>query len=111
MRPPWHPYAVLIASLLFPGAGQILVGQPQRGLGFAFFTLLLMMLTWQTTTADHSLVGRLALGLFVWAISVPDAYRIARFNYERWRQSNSGASELRPASATRTDIVERALLA
>lgn len=97
MRPPWHPYAVLIASLLFPGAGQILVGQPQRGLGFAFFTLLLMMLTWQTTTADHSLGGRLALGLFVWAISVPDAYRIAR----RWRQSNSRASELRPASEKR----------
>lgn len=101
MPSPWHPYAVLIASLLFPGAGQIFVGQPQRGLGFAFFTLLLMMLTWQTTTPDHSLVGRLALGLFVWSLSIPDAYRIARFNYERWRQSNSGAGQLGPAPKKR----------
>jgi hypothetical protein len=93
MRPPWHPYAVLLASLLLPGAGHVLVGQPQRGLGFAFFTLLLMTFTWLTTTPDQSLVGRLAFGLFVWALSVPDAYRIARLNYERWRQSNAGAGQ------------------
>ena len=98
MRPPWHPYAVLIASLLFPGAGHLLVGQSQRGLGFAFFALLLMIFTWLTTTPDQSLVGRLAFGLFVWALSVPDAYRIARFNYERWRRSNTGAGQ--PPRAT-----------
>jgi len=98
MRPPWHPYAVLLASLLLPGAGHVLVGQPQRGLGFAFFALLLMTFTWLTTTPDQSLVGRLAFGLFVWALSVPDAYRIARLNYERWRQSNSEAGQ--PPRAT-----------
>ena len=87
MRPPWHPYAVLVLALLMPGAGHVAVGQPQRGLGFAFFTLLLLLLSWHTTTPDHSLIGRLAGGLFVWALSIPDAYRIARLNYERWRQA------------------------
>ena len=98
MRPPWHPYAVLLASLLLPGAGHLLVGQPQRGLGFTFFTLFLMTFTWLTTTPDQSLIGRLAFGLFVWALSVPDAYRIARFNYEKWRQSNAGGGQ--PGRAT-----------
>ena len=101
MRPPWHPYAVLLASLLLPGAGHVLVGHPQRGLGFAFFTLLLMIFTWLTTTPDQSLVGRLAFGLFVWALSVPDAYRIARYNYERWRQSDGGGRQPSPASVKR----------
>jgi hypothetical protein len=30
------------------------------------------------TTADISFVGRHAGGLFVWALSIPDAYRRAR---------------------------------
>jgi hypothetical protein len=85
-RPPWHPYAVLALAMLAPGAGHVAVGQPQRGLGFAFFALLLALLTWHTTTPDQSFIGRAAGGLFVWALSIPDAYRIARFNYERWRQ-------------------------
>lgn len=88
-RAPYSPYLVLAAAVLLPGVGHVLVGQPQRGFGFAFFSLLLALLTWQTTTPEHSFIGRSAGGLFVWALSIPDAYRIARTNYEIWRQSQA----------------------
>jgi hypothetical protein len=90
-RPPLHPYMVLALAILLPGGGHVAVGQPQRGFGFAFFALLLALVSWHTTTPEHSFVGRSAAGLFVWALSIPDAYRIARVRYETWRR-NRGLS-------------------
>lgn len=85
-KPPLHPYAVLALAILLPGMGQVAVGQPQRGFGFAFFTLMLAVLSWHTTTPEQSFVGRAAGGLFVWALAIPDAYRLARLKYEAWRR-------------------------
>lgn len=88
-RPPINPYLVLALSILMPGAGHVAVGQPQRGFGFAFFSLLLALVSWHTTTPEHSFIGRSAAGLFVWALSIPDAYRIARVKYEIWRKQRA----------------------
>jgi hypothetical protein len=88
-KSPPHPYFVLLLASLLPGAGHVIVGQPQRGFGFAFFSLLLAILTWHATMPDQSFIGRSAGGLFVWALSIPDAYRIARHNYERWRRGSA----------------------
>jgi hypothetical protein len=84
---------VLALAIVLPGAGHVAVGQPQRGFGFAFFSLLLALVTWHTTTPDHSFIGRSAAGLFVWALSIPDAYRIARLKYETWRNRQDGLSQ------------------
>jgi hypothetical protein len=90
-RPPVHPYLVLLLAILMPGGGHVLAGQPQRGFGFAVFTLILAAISWHTTTPEHSIIGRAALGLFVWAISIPDAYRVARTNTELWQRGRGGA--------------------
>jgi hypothetical protein len=87
-RPPLNPYIVLILAIVLPGAGHVAIGLPQRGLGFAFFTALLAILSWLTTTPEHSFMGRIAGGLFVWAISIPDAYTVARIRYENWLNNN-----------------------
>jgi hypothetical protein len=84
-KPPINPYVVLALAILAPGAGHVAVGAQMRGLGFAFFSLLLALLCWHTTGPETSFIGRSAGGLFVWALSIPDAYRIARIRYEVWR--------------------------
>jgi hypothetical protein len=48
---------------------------------FLFFTALLGTLTAITAPPTASLIGHLAGGLFVYALSIPDAYRTARL---RW---------------------------
>ncbi len=82
---PINPHVVLALAVLAPGAGHVAVGAQMRGLGFAFFSLLLALLCWHTTGPETSFIGRSAGGLFVWALSIPDAYRIARVRYEVWR--------------------------
>jgi len=69
-----RPWMVLLVAVVLPGAGHVLARLPVRGLVFAFYTLLLGVVTWNLTTPETSLVGRLAGGLFVYAISVLDAY-------------------------------------
>lgn len=90
-RPPPNPYLVLALAALMPGAGHVVLGEQQRGFGFAAFSLLLAMICWQTTGPETSVIGRTAFGLFVWALSIPDAYRIARVRHELWRRSQSSA--------------------
>jgi len=73
-----NPYTVLALAVILPGAGHVAVGEAKRGLAFALFVVLFSVLTYMTTTADHSFIGRHAGGLFIWALSIPDAYRRAR---------------------------------
>ncbi|RTL70359.1 MAG: hypothetical protein EKK42_02300 [Pseudonocardiaceae bacterium] len=74
---PRRPLLVLAAAIVLPGAGHVLNRTPVRGLMFVFYILLLGVVTYHLTTPDHSMIGRLAGGLFVYAISIMDAYRTA----------------------------------
>ncbi|MBL0371584.1 hypothetical protein JJB09_06050 [Rhizobium sp. KVB221] len=73
-----NPRLVLALAVLLPGAGHVAVGEAKRGLTFALFVVLFAALTYATTTPEHSFLGRHAGGLFIWALSIPDAYRRAR---------------------------------
>ncbi|MXN45231.1 hypothetical protein GR138_08520 [Shinella kummerowiae] len=73
-----NPYLVLALAVALPGAGHVAIGEPRRGLTFALFVMLFAILTFMTTTPDQSFIGRHAGGLFIWALSIPDAYRRAR---------------------------------
>ncbi|RUP21720.1 MAG: hypothetical protein EKK44_08170 [Methylobacterium sp.] len=97
MRAPQpNPYLVLAVAILLPGVGHILIGKTQRGLGFAFFTLVGAWLTTKFAAPDIDIIGRHAAGLFVWALSVPDAYRSARLLGLKSSGSAAAASLARP---------------
>ncbi len=83
-----NPYAVMALAIALPGAGHVALGQPQRGFGFAFFSLLFALFCWHTTTPEQSFIGRSAGGIFVWALSIPDAYRIARTRYNDFHRGS-----------------------
>jgi hypothetical protein len=82
---PIHPYTVLAAATLLPGTGQVLNGTPQRGLVFLFFMVMLGWVSMNLMPPDASFVGRTIGGVFVYGLSVIDAYKRARIRYEQWR--------------------------
>jgi hypothetical protein len=87
MKKPPHPYLVLAVALILPGCGQVLNRQPMRGLMFLFFTALLGTITFITAPPTASLIGHLAGGIFVYALSIPDAYRTARLRWTIWAKA------------------------
>ena len=86
-RGPLNPYAVFAVALVLPGCGQVLNRQPVRGLMFVGFMVLLGAFTLKTAAPDVSIVGKLAGGIFVYGLSVLDAYQHARARFEVWRHS------------------------
>jgi len=92
VRTPLHPSFVLVISLILPGMGQVLNNQPRRGLLMVLYMLLLGMLTYTLASPDTSVVGRLAGGLFVYAMSVMDAYRVAATRRSLVRTGRSAAA-------------------
>jgi membrane protein implicated in regulation of membrane protease activity len=70
-----------------PGVGQVLNNTPMRGLTMLFFMLMLGVITFNLAGPEISVVGKFAGGIFVYAISVMDAYYWARYRWERHRFS------------------------
>ncbi len=74
-----NPKLVLLIALVLPGTGQVVNRMPTRGLMFVFYVILLGVVTYNLTTPDHSFVGRYSGGIFVYVLSVLDAYRWALY--------------------------------
>lgn len=91
MPRPWHPYVVLVCAMFLPGSGQVMNGQPSRALLMVFYIILLAAVSFHLTTPEHSVLGRYAGGWFIYAMSFMDAYRAARFRWERYLQSGGKA--------------------
>ena len=87
-RSPPTPALVLAVAAVLPGMGQVMNGMTTRALTFIFFMFMLGMVSWHLTTPAHSFVGRHAGGILVYAISVMDAYRIARLR-QAWHRSRA----------------------
>ncbi len=82
---PLDPRLVLLIAVLLPGFGHVVSGQLRRGFTAQMFMVCLGFVTWHLTTPHHSLIGRLSGGLFVYALSIPEAYRIAKIRWETAR--------------------------
>lgn len=83
--PPMRPHIVLLVALVLPGVGQVLNNTPTRGLMMLFFMLMLGVITFNLAGPEISVVGKFAGGIFVYAISVMDAYYWARYRWERFK--------------------------
>lgn len=88
---PRNPYVVLAAAIVLPGMGHVLAGRPQRGLGFAIFVLAGAWLTTKFAAPGVDAIGRHAAGFFVWALSIPDAYRGARLRHSNVMSTQKSA--------------------
>lgn len=81
---PTSPYLVLGAAILLPGSGHVMLGLPVRGLQFLFFIVILAWVTARIATPDASFVGHHAGGFLIYALSILDAYKIARIRTAKW---------------------------
>jgi hypothetical protein len=84
-RAPLNPYLVMLIAIVAPGSGHWAAGAMQRGVMFVWFMLILGWISWRLTGPDVSIVGRLAGALLIYAISVMDAYKIARLRWARFQ--------------------------
>ena len=78
---PKHPYLVFLAAVILPGAGHVLLGQAQRGLTFLFFAVILGWASFKVMPEHMSFFSRHVGGIFIYGISILDAYKIARVKF------------------------------
>jgi hypothetical protein len=99
-KPPFHPYLILGVALVLPGIGQVLNNQANRGLLFLFTMIALGYVTYHLSTPEISLVGRYAGGLFIYALSLMDAYKWARIRWVIFHHPAPTASSAVTAQAS-----------
>lgn len=96
-KPPYNPRLVLLVAILLPGVGHLMNNQAMRGFLFVTSIASLGWISYHLTTPEHSFLGRYAGGLFVYAISILDAYKTAKVRWEVWwaqkRQQDAAAAE------------------
>lgn len=77
-KAPLHPLLVLVVGALLPGMGQVLNNNATRAIVFVFFMISLGIVSYHLTTPAQSFLGRHAGGVFIYVISLVDAYRLAK---------------------------------
>src|SRR4051794_32190045 len=90
---PANPYLVLGAAIVLPASGHVILGVPVRGLQFLFFMVILAWVTAKIAPADASFIGRHAGGFLIYALSILDAYRIARIRTALWAHRTGAGTE------------------
>lgn len=69
---------VLLSALVLPGSGHVWLRNPTRGLIFLFFIVVFAWLSHRLMPDTASFIGRNIGALFVYGLSVLDAYKLAR---------------------------------
>lgn len=83
-KPPYNPRLVLLVAILLPGVGHLMNNQATRAFLFVTSIASLGWISYHLTTPEHSFLGRYAGGIFVYAISILDAYKTAKVRWEVW---------------------------
>ena len=82
-RPVW---IVTLFAFVLPGSGQMLNGDPTRGVVMQFFMLLFSYITYQLSSPGTSIVGKLAGGIAIYVIAVLDANGMAKRRMAAWER-------------------------
>jgi hypothetical protein len=85
---PFHPYVILAAAILLPGFGYVLLGQTRRGFTMQMFMIVFAFVTWHLAPAEATLIGKLAGGIFLYALTIPESYRTARLRWLLWQKTH-----------------------
>ena len=85
IKPPIAPKWVLFIAILLPGVGQVVNNTPLKGLVMVCFMIILGLITFNLAQAHISMVGKLAGGIFIYALSIMDAYYWAKYRWEAFR--------------------------
>jgi hypothetical protein len=73
---------ILLIAILLPGMGQVINNAPKRGFFMACFMIILGLITFNLAQPNISMVGKLSGGIFIYAISILDAYYWAKYRME-----------------------------
>jgi hypothetical protein len=87
LKPPLSPIWVLIIAILLPGMGQVINNTPIKGFVMLTFMIILGLITFNLAQPHISMVGKLAGGIFIYALSVMDAYYWAKYRLEAFKKS------------------------
>lgn len=87
IKPPLAPVLVLLIAILLPGMGQVINNTPVKGLVMITFMIILGLITFNLAQSHISMVGKLAGGIFVYALSIMDAYYWAKYRWELFKHN------------------------
>ncbi|MFI0849572.1 hypothetical protein [Mesorhizobium sp. IMUNJ 23232] len=90
-KEPANPWLILLAALAIPGAGHLMLGQPQRALIFLFFMAVFGWVTLRLMPEDASFFSRHSGAILIYGFCALDAYRIARVRRALWLAATSPA--------------------
>jgi hypothetical protein len=85
---PFDAKLVLIVAIFLPGMGQVINNAPKRGFFMACFMVILGLITFNLAQPHISMIGKLSGGIFIYAISVLDAYYWAKYRIEIFTKNN-----------------------
>ena len=86
---PRNPRLVLLAAIVLPGSGHVLQGRAPRGLMFLFFTIILGWASSHVMPDTASFFGRHIGGIFIYGMSVIDAYKWSKVKWEVWKHAKT----------------------
>ena len=86
---PRNPRHVLLAAIVLPGSGHVLQGRAPRGLMFLFFTIILGWASSHVMPETASFFGRHIGGIFIYGMSIIDAYKWSKLKWEVWKHEKT----------------------
>ena len=86
---PRDPRLVLLAAIVLPGSGHVLQGRAPRGLMFLFFTIILGWASSHVMPETASFFGRHIGGIFIYGMSIIDAYKWSKMKWEVWKNDKN----------------------